>query len=153
MFNQYPFTRLESYIAQQLGGRRCALKPFGYPFNFSTITNGAVATSTQKLNSNGFFFCTGIIAVDALAADWGDSLLQIEDQGSKENFFNSASPVSAVASIAKLGMTAWHAYEAPRRIDGNSTLLATLTAGDTSTLTTPQIYLEGVMAYVYSGQG
>ena len=66
MQNIYPFSRLESFIASQLGGRRAVLKPFGYVFNFATLTAGLSGTSTQKLNSNGFFFLTGIIAVDAL---------------------------------------------------------------------------------------
>lgn len=147
MFGMYEFQQLQSLLADIYAGRRIDVRPFGYVFDFDTITAADIAVATQKIIGNAdFIVCSAAFSTRDHSESVGVSLMQIEDSGSQERFFNQATPIFQFATASPdqspRGLTF------PRRVAGNSTLTATLTAA-VPTLTSAQLYLDGVHVFVY----
>jgi hypothetical protein len=149
MFGIYSFQDLQSLLSDIYGGRRIDVRPFGYTFDFSAVVDNGIAVATQKIIGNAdFIVCSASFSVRNSAENVGDSTMQIEDSGSQERFFNQSTPIQQFATTMNgAGVLAARGLTFPRRVAGNSTLTATLTAG--GTITNPQLYLDGVHVYVY----
>lgn len=150
MFGYYPFESLQSLLADLYAGRRIDVRPFGYTFDFAAVADGTIAITSQKIIGNAdFFVCSASFAVRLSTENVGDAVMQIEDSGSNEKFFNQATPIQQFCTTMNgAGDLAVRGLTFPRRVAANSTLTATLTGG--SAITNPQLYLDGVHVYVYS---
>jgi len=150
MIGIYEFQQLQSLLADIYAGRRIDVRPFGYVFDFDTVTNTNSVSAVQKIIGNAdFIVCScGFAARDPVVLP-GVSSMQIEDSGSQERFFNQPTPIVQFATSANdYYVEAVRGLTFPRRVAGNSTLTATLTAA-VATLTNPQLYLDGVHVFVY----
>ncbi len=145
MFGAYDFQHLQVLLSDIYADRRIDVRPFGYVFDFASLNSTEIGVATQKIIGNAdFVVCS--VAFGTLATESPlSSTIQIEDSGSQEKFFNQSTPIFNFASCSNNG--AWRGLTFPRRVAGNSTLTATLTAA--ATLTSPQLYLDGVHVFVY----
>lgn len=145
MFGIYEFQQLQSLLADIYAGRRIDVRPFGYVFDFDTVADNGTVVATQKIIGNAdFIVCSMSLGTRAETFIGNSTILQIEDSGSQERFFNQATPVNIFAST---GSEQARGITFPRRVAGNSTLTATLTVSEP--LTNPQLYLDGVHVFVY----
>jgi len=147
MFAIYEFQQLQSLLSDIYGGRRIDVRPFGYAFDFDTLVSPNSAIATQKIIGNADFIVCSCAFATAGVEDIGTSTLMIEDSGSQEKFFNQAVPIDQFATCVAASQARGLTF--PRRVAGNSTLTATLTAASGVTLTIPQLYLDGVHVFVY----
>lgn len=144
MFGVYEFQHLQSLLSDIYRGRRIDVRPFGYVFDFATVADNGIVVATQKIIGNAdFIACSASFSAVETFVGFATTM-QIEDSGSQERFFNQ--PV-AIGMFASSGSDQQRGITYPRRVAGNSTLTATLTASEA--LTTPQLYLDGVHVFVY----
>lgn len=152
MLAQYTFLQLQTLIAEIYQGRRVDIRPFAYVFDFPTIPVGTEAVATNKIIGNADFLVCSMAAssTGGFTAAPG-CLLQILDNGTQENFFDSPVPIDQVAMIKTGELTnSYRGLSYPRKVAGNSLLTATIAVQANGTeLTTPQLYLDGVSVYVY----
>lgn len=147
----YSFTEVEKIAADIYGGRRLRLKPFSVVFEFPAMVASTPYQVMQKIPSNADFLAFEYrwASYDSDANGLLEStLLQIEDSGSNERFFDTPCPI---VSCCNLSGTNPSDLGYPRRVAGNSTLTATVTTGLIVFPNFSQLVLNGVLVYDLDG--
>lgn len=144
MQNIASFTDLEAWIARVWQGQRVLIKPWFVVFEFGSISNGASADVTQKINSNADFVLVDYrLSIDAPS---NELKIQFVDNGSLERFFADSVPFPSIGKTNAFGFQSVSTY---RRIAGNSSITASI-ENNTGGARTPIVTMAGVLVYPYS---